>query len=84
MWKELLSFEIQCKLIAYPLEDMGYIVIYGIYEAVDRGVVVPRDVLWRPHVEGVYKVNSDAALDSANLMVGFGLVIRDFKGSVMA
>ncbi|KAK1563230.1 hypothetical protein Q3G72_024427 [Acer saccharum] len=39
---------------------------------------------WKPPDERGYKLNTDAAVDSVNGRVGFGIVIRDSAGSVLA
>ncbi|KAK3189665.1 hypothetical protein Dsin_029226 [Dipteronia sinensis] len=39
---------------------------------------------WTPPSEGMYKVNCDTAVDRINSKVGFGIVIRNSKGEVMA
>ncbi|KAK3218117.1 hypothetical protein Dsin_012087 [Dipteronia sinensis] len=52
-------------------------------EDVPRNVLGSRDVLWRPPLEGTYKVNSDVTIDKDQLGVGIGLVIRDFQELVM-
>ncbi|KAK3228770.1 hypothetical protein Dsin_000651 [Dipteronia sinensis] len=45
---------------------------------------MPRVVKWMPPREGFYKVNSDAAVDGVNRLVGVGLVIRGHHGGVRA
>ncbi|KAL5775734.1 hypothetical protein ACOSP7_013291 [Xanthoceras sorbifolium] len=40
-------------------------------------------VKWQPPDLGLVKVNSDATIDSANCLVGFGLVVRDQLGYVL-
>ncbi|KAK3231558.1 hypothetical protein Dsin_003439 [Dipteronia sinensis] len=44
-------------------------------------LVVPR---WRPPDRGIYKLNTDAAVDEENSCVGLGMIIRDHLGRVMA
>ncbi|TXG68182.1 hypothetical protein EZV62_003117 [Acer yangbiense] len=44
----------------------------------------PSIVVWKPPVEGTIKINCDAALDMNRGVVGFGLVVRDFGGVVLA
>ncbi|KAK0588955.1 hypothetical protein LWI29_007692 [Acer saccharum] len=41
-------------------------------------------VRWQPTTEGLYKVNTDASVDSGKHLAGLGLVIRDHLGFVMA
>ncbi|KAK3226506.1 hypothetical protein Dsin_006368 [Dipteronia sinensis] len=41
-------------------------------------------VRWIPPIPGIYKMNTDAALDGAGMVVGVGIVIRDSEGFVMA
>ncbi|KAK3230415.1 hypothetical protein Dsin_002296 [Dipteronia sinensis] len=43
-----------------------------------------RDQKWTPPNPGMYKINCDAAIGSADRLVGFGIVIRDSEGFVMA
>ncbi|KAL5556818.1 hypothetical protein UlMin_039054 [Ulmus minor] len=38
---------------------------------------------WSPPLEGSYKLNVDAAIDSNKCICGIGFVIRDYQGSVM-
>ncbi|KAK3204451.1 hypothetical protein Dsin_018497 [Dipteronia sinensis] len=40
--------------------------------------------LWRPPDPGLYKVNTDAALDVASRKIGIGLIIHNCFGKVMA
>ena len=56
----------------------------NVTNTVGRSLTNSSDVIWKPHVKRVYKVNSDAALDADHYVVGFGLVVHDFRGSVMA
>ncbi|KAI9170079.1 hypothetical protein LWI28_022270 [Acer negundo] len=44
----------------------------------------PNRPVWIPLDLGFYKINYDAAVNGAGSMVGFGVVIRDEKGLVMA
>jgi ribonuclease HI len=39
---------------------------------------------WCPPVQGIYKVNWDAALDSTNNRMGIGIIVRDYLGMVIA
>ena len=43
-----------------------------------------RNPLWIPPVNGVYKINSDAALDVVGMSVGVVIIIRNSKVIVMA
>lgn len=39
---------------------------------------------WKPPDQGVYKINTDAALDERGFQSGIGVIIRDYQGHVMA
>ena len=41
-------------------------------------------VVWTPPNLGVYKLNTDATIDRASECVGFGLVLCDLEGFVVA
>ena len=49
--------------------------------AVERAPIVPS---WRPPDVGMYKINTDAALDLGRRRTGSEAIIRDSKGLVMA
>ncbi|TXG57115.1 hypothetical protein EZV62_018428 [Acer yangbiense] len=53
-------------------------------EKVFLGVNSIFGIAWRPPDERSYKMNTDAAIDSAFGRVGFGVIIRDHVGSVLA
>ncbi|KAI9156288.1 hypothetical protein LWI28_003813 [Acer negundo] len=40
--------------------------------------------VWKPPAPGLYLINTDAALDMVGWLVGFGIVIQNFEGLVMA
>ena len=44
----------------------------------------PNSPIWIPPDPGIYKTNCDIAIDVAGCLVGFGPVIHDAKGFVMA
>ncbi|KAK3218996.1 hypothetical protein Dsin_012966 [Dipteronia sinensis] len=46
--------------------------------------VIPKAVKWEAPRRGVFKLNTDAALDVRLLRTGLGMVIRDHTGFVMA
>ncbi|KAK3226388.1 hypothetical protein Dsin_006250 [Dipteronia sinensis] len=46
--------------------------------------VLSKDCIWKAPELGVYKVNCNARVDVGSRRVGFGIVIRDGSGSVMA
>jgi ribonuclease HI len=46
--------------------------------------LVQRGVLWKPPDEGTIKINWDAALDRNRKKMGFGIVVRNFEGRVLA
>ncbi|KAK3205020.1 hypothetical protein Dsin_019066 [Dipteronia sinensis] len=37
---------------------------------------------WKPSEEGFFKIDSDAATDYKNRLIGFGVIIRDGSGQV--
>ncbi|KAK0602442.1 hypothetical protein LWI29_033421 [Acer saccharum] len=55
-------------------------------EGVDQPIVLPGNVrsVWRPPDIDCYKINCDAAMDSVGGRIGFGVVIRDHLGFVLA
>ncbi|KAK3231603.1 hypothetical protein Dsin_003484 [Dipteronia sinensis] len=66
----------KCFLLEYKECNMGV--------AKNRSMVSRRNVLWSPPSPGFFKVNCDAAIDVRGGRIGFGLVIRDSTGGVMA
>ncbi|KAK2662428.1 hypothetical protein Ddye_001002 [Dipteronia dyeriana] len=48
------------------------------------GSQIPKYVVWQPPCIGIYKLNTDAAIDTDGKIVGvFGVVIRDSEGMVI-
>ncbi|KAK0603417.1 hypothetical protein LWI29_004743 [Acer saccharum] len=47
------------------------------------GMVIPSPARWQPPSSGLYKLNTDASLDSTSQRIGLGMVIRDQEGFVM-
>lgn len=41
-------------------------------------------VVWKPPNHGIYKLNTDAGINKSGKCVGFGMVIHDSEGFVMA
>ncbi|KAK2662640.1 hypothetical protein Ddye_001214 [Dipteronia dyeriana] len=48
------------------------------------GSQIPKNVVWQPPCIGIYKLNTYATIDTDGKIVGFGAVIRDSKGMVIA
>ncbi|KAK2647938.1 hypothetical protein Ddye_015427 [Dipteronia dyeriana] len=46
--------------------------------------VINRNPIWIPHDLNIYKINCDAAINVASCLVGFGNIIRNSEGPVMA
>ena len=38
---------------------------------------------WKPPIEGVYKINTDAAISSQMIRTGKGIVARNWKGEIL-
>ncbi|KAK2641422.1 hypothetical protein Ddye_023185 [Dipteronia dyeriana] len=49
-----------------------------------RHGLVDESIKWKPPVIGIFKVNTDAAIDSKEGRVGLGIMIRDCEGFVLA
>ncbi|KAL5769450.1 hypothetical protein ACOSP7_013604 [Xanthoceras sorbifolium] len=43
-----------------------------------------KDVKWKPPIVGLFKINTDAAVDEFNGRASIGVIIRDCHGLVMA
>ncbi|KAK3194247.1 hypothetical protein Dsin_025557 [Dipteronia sinensis] len=48
------------------------------------GMCLVDGAAWRPPDEGLFKMNTDAAINLATGRVGFGIVIRNIVGDVLA
>ncbi|KAI9195822.1 hypothetical protein LWI28_018444 [Acer negundo] len=46
-------------------------------------MVIPCPVCWQPPSSGLYKLNTDASLDSTSQQIDLGMVIRDQEGFIM-
>lgn len=51
---------------------------------ISKVVTIQRPSCWVAPPLGVFKINSDAALNSHDNVSSFGVVIRDWRGRVLA
>ncbi|KAK3189168.1 hypothetical protein Dsin_028729 [Dipteronia sinensis] len=66
-----------CKDVKYVRQSLSFL-------RAGISVADSSPVVWKAPAEGIVKVNSDTTLDMNRCVVGFGLVIRDFMGMLLA
>ncbi|KAK1587767.1 hypothetical protein Q3G72_016635 [Acer saccharum] len=73
----LLGVRVSCESFLVAFWDANQVCLNGV------SATNPSIVVWKPLVEGTIKINCDAALDMNRGVLGFGLVVRDFRGVVL-
>ncbi|TXG51380.1 hypothetical protein EZV62_023904 [Acer yangbiense] len=85
-WKYLWRIKIpaEVKLLLWRASHDWVPVYCNLAKRADPGGISLKNVPWIPPKGNLFKVNTDVAIDAGVGRVGFGIIIRDMEGSVMA